>query len=105
VHAQPAGLRWPLQMPSVCGTRVYGSHLPPLLLCPQNLEALSLLEDLWLNDNQIEDLGQVEQALQHVKDSLAVIYLENNPVAKDAQYKEHMRALLPKLEQLDATPL
>lgn len=81
------------------------SDLPRLLLCPQNLEALSLLEDLWLNDNQIEDLAQVEQALQPVKASLAVIYLENNPAAKDAQYKERMRALLPKLEQLDATPL
>jgi protein phosphatase 1 regulatory subunit 7 len=71
----------------------------------QSLEALTQLEDLWLNDNQIQGLEQVEQALQPVSGSLAVIYLENNPAAAEPQYKERIRALLPKLEQLDSNPV
>ncbi len=47
----------------------------------------------------------MEQGLQPVKATLAVIYLENNPAAGDPGYKQRITALLPKLEQLDSNPL
>lgn len=40
---------------------------------------LGRLEDLWLNDNQIESLEGISEAVAGSRDKLATIYLENNP--------------------------
>lgn len=37
------------------------------------------LEDLWLNDNQLESLEGVAEAVTGSRESLTTIYLENNP--------------------------
>jgi len=37
------------------------------------------LEDLWLNDNQIESLEAITEAVTGSKEKLTTIYLENNP--------------------------
>jgi protein phosphatase 1 regulatory subunit 7 len=37
------------------------------------------LEDLWLNDNQIESLEDLAEAVAGSREKLATIYLENNP--------------------------
>ena len=37
------------------------------------------LEDLWLNDNHIESLEGIAEAVTASRDKLATIYLENNP--------------------------
>ncbi|MEW5302201.1 MAG: hypothetical protein WDW36_005004 [Sanguina aurantia] len=72
----------------------------------QGLHSLTQLEDLWLNDNQISDLdADLFAALQPVSGSLTTIYLENNPVAKEPDYREKIRATLPNLTQLDANVL
>mmetsp|Transcript_4993 Transcript_4993/g.10772 ORF Transcript_4993/g.10772 Transcript_4993/m.10772 type:complete len:327 (+) Transcript_4993:33-1013(+) len=69
----------------------------------EGLGALGQLEDLWLNDNSVAVLdAALEAGLKPVAGSLTTIYLENNPAAKDPQYKAKLLALLPKLQQLDA---
>ncbi|XP_024389521.1 protein phosphatase 1 regulatory inhibitor subunit PPP1R7 homolog isoform X2 [Physcomitrium patens] len=67
-----------------------------------NLEELIRLEDLWLNDNSISSLDDIEMKLAGCKNSLTTIYLERNPCALDPKYMRTMRAILPKLQQLDS---
>jgi protein phosphatase 1 regulatory subunit 7 len=40
------------------------------------------LEDLWLNDNQIESLEGVSEAVVCSREKLTTIYLENNPCVR-----------------------
>lgn len=47
-----------------------------------NVETLKLLEDLWLNDNNIESWHTMYEALEGPRQSLTTIYLENNPVVR-----------------------
>lgn len=71
----------------------------------EHLQGLTQLQDLWLNDNQIESLEGVEEALADQQGSLTTIYLDNNPAAAAADYKQRMLALFPRLIQLDADDL
>lgn len=54
-----------------------------------------------LNDNQISDWASID-ALKENK-SLATIYLERNPVARDIQYRKKLKLALPHLQKIDAT--
>ena len=63
------------------------------------------LTDLWLNDNQIESLEEVEAALQPQRETLSCLYLKGNPAAAAPSYALRMRHLLPKLTQLDDNPV
>ncbi|KAG0613110.1 hypothetical protein M758_6G077900 [Ceratodon purpureus] len=67
-----------------------------------NLDELSRLEDLWLNDNNIASMDDIEIKLTGCKNSLTTVYLERNPCALDPKYIRTMRAILPKLQQLDS---
>lgn len=40
------------------------------------------LEDLWLNDNQIESLESLPEAVAGSREKLTTIYLENNPCVR-----------------------
>eukprot|EP00892_Ulva_mutabilis_P001629 jgi/Ulvmu1/11467/UM077_0010.1 len=72
----------------------------------EGLAAQTLLTDLWLNDTQVADLDHLESALQACRDTLEVVYLANSPAAQSTQaYLLFMKALLPKLEYLDSTPI
>jgi Leucine-rich repeat (LRR) protein len=71
----------------------------------EHLQGLTQLQDLWLNDNQIPSLEGLEDALSDQRDSLTTIYLENNPAASAADYKQRMLAMFPGLIQLDADDL
>lgn len=71
----------------------------------EHLHGLTQLQDLWLNDNQIPSLDGLEEELSDQKDSLTTIYLENNPAATAADYKQRMLAMFPHLIQLDADDL
>lgn len=64
---------------------------------------LPMLTDLWANNNCIENLDEVERELQMLKDSLQVLYLNNNPFMENQgqAYKLRMVHVLPNLEQLD----
>lgn len=74
------------------------------------LAELTKLEELWMNDNQIEDLAEV-QNLQVFAGSLQTVYLERNPMhglgdaEKEARYKDAILAAVPNLRQLDAEHL
>ena len=63
------------------------------------------LTDLWLNDNQIESLDHVEEALQPQRGSLSCVYLRGNPCSEAPSYALRMRHLLPNLTQLDDNPV
>lgn len=69
----------------------------------ENLSSLVELTDLWINHNQLtnyEELVELETL-----PVLATLYLEGNPMSRDTQYRIKVVLALPKLEQLDATPV
>lgn len=66
-----------------------------------SLSGTPQLTDLWVNDNEIESLDEVEESLAAVKDTLTCLYLSNNPAAQVNAYKLRVLAAAPKLEQLD----
>lgn len=48
--------------------------LPHLIYCR--------LEDLWLNDNQIESIEGIAEAVTGSREKLTTVYLENNPCVR-----------------------
>lgn len=68
----------------------------------QDIVNLTKLEDLWLNDNRISSLDELETALEGVKGSLTTIYLVRNPCARNLEYVRILRAMMPKLIQIDS---
>lgn len=70
-----------------------------------SISSMSKLTDLWANDNAIESLDHVEEALRPVKSTLTTVYLQGNPCANETNYKLRMLYLLPSLEQLDDNPV
>lgn len=67
------------------------------------MDHLTLLEDLWLNDNQLMDLNATVQHLVKLKANLLCVYLAGNPATEhDASYKATLPQMLPCLQQLDS---
>lgn len=67
------------------------------------LSSLQHLQDLWLNDNQILELEDVNVELDGCRSTLTCVYLSCNPATRNNPlYKQCMLRWLPKLEQLDA---
>lgn len=70
---------------------------------------LKNLEELWMNDNQITDLTEVQNLASYP--ALRTIYLERNPMhglgdaASEARYKDAILQAVPHLFQLDAVRL
>ena len=54
-----------------------------------------------IENNFTHDYSQVEKL--SVNTSLATVYLEYNPVAKDPQYRRKLKLACPSLTQIDAT--
>ena len=65
------------------------------------LEHMSKLEEFWANSNQIGNFKEVEKLAPNA--SLLTVYLENNPIQKDPQYRRKIKLVLPTLTQIDAT--
>lgn len=70
---------------------------------PAEIQGLVEIEDLWLNDNKIENFGDAEKLLP-LSGTLRTLYLERNPLAKDFEYRMKLEVLLPELDQIDAVP-
>jgi protein phosphatase 1 regulatory subunit 7 len=70
---------------------------------------LQSLKDLWMNDNQVEDLEEVRNLAAFP--SLQAIYLERNPMhglgdkAMEKRYQDAILAAVPWITQLDAIHL
>jgi len=62
---------------------------------------MSKLQEFWANSNEISNWKEVEKL--SVNTSLATVYLEYNPVAKDPQYRRKLKLACPSLTQIDAT--
>eukprot|EP01091_Cochliopodium_minus_P020915 TRINITY_DN9312_c0_g1_i1.p1 TRINITY_DN9312_c0_g1~~TRINITY_DN9312_c0_g1_i1.p1 ORF type:complete len:357 (-),score=127.72 TRINITY_DN9312_c0_g1_i1:23-1093(-) len=61
-----------------------------------------ILEDLWLNDNQIESWKGIESLGKLT--TLQTVYLEGNPIHKnDPQYRNKLAGFIPSLTQIDST--
>lgn len=79
------------------------NRLPSLSLC--SMSSCVSLQELWLNDNQIDNWTDIRAILPSFK-GLKTIYLERNPVqaqcASAQEYKQNILTLCPNLEQLDA---
>ena len=54
-----------------------------------------------MNDNEVTDWNCVEKLKANKQ--LVTVYLEHNPLAKDAAYRRKVMLTLPWLQQLDAT--
>lgn len=79
------------------------------ITCIRPVPELTKLEELWMNDNQITDLMQVQNLASFP--SLKTVYLERNPMQcqGDAEAEERYRAAIlqavPHISQLDAERL
>jgi protein phosphatase 1 regulatory subunit 7 len=51
--------------------------------------------------NKVTEWGQVEKELK--KDVIKTVYLEGNPISKDAMYRFKLKSMLDSLVQIDAT--
>lgn len=69
----------------------------------ENLGALTALADLWLGSNDIATFEDAEGVRELA--ALTTLYLEHNPLASDFEYRMRLTAMVPSLEQLDATPV
>lgn len=78
---------------------VGAAQLPPSSIPPLQLT------DLWANDNAIGSLDEVEAALCSQRGSLSCVYLRGNPCAAGTDYKLRLKFALPRLEQLDDSPV
>lgn len=56
---------------------------------------------LQLSNNAVASFEEVEMLTQ--LPNLTCLYLDQNPISKDFEYRKRLLALLPTLEQLDAT--
>ena len=65
------------------------------------LEQHKGLTEVWMNASKLENLDQLKP-LQQLPE-LSCLYLEHSPVARDFEYRKAVTAMLPPLEQLDAT--
>lgn len=70
------------------------------------LETLSHITDLWLNDNAITSLADLEVAAGGpLGGTLKCLYLAGNPAAESAgghaDYRDVLTHMFPQLEQLD----
>jgi len=70
------------------------------------LPELKCLEELWMNDNQINDLSEIRNL--STMSGLKTIYLERNPMhglgdeASEAKYREAILQACPEIVQIDA---
>lgn len=69
----------------------------------ENLEKLTQLEDFWFNHNRVESFNEIYHLTQLT--NLSTVYLEGNPFASDASYRNKVLFTLTQLEQLDAVPV
>ncbi|XP_041125610.1 protein phosphatase 1 regulatory subunit 7-like isoform X2 [Polyodon spathula] len=67
----------------------------------ENISHLTELQEFWMNDNQIENWGDLDE-LKNAH-SLETVYLERNPLQKDPQYRRKIMLALPTVRQIDAT--
>lgn len=69
----------------------------------ENLSHLTLLEELWINNNKIPNLRQMDTELSHLK-NMNTVYLEGNPaqIAEGSAYRRKIMLALPQLKQIDA---
>ena len=89
-----------LQVLDVSNNRVSEVH---------GLEDLQSLRDLWLNDNQITTLDDIEAAARagSLSSTLTCLYITGNPATSQNNNDVRSRILtaFPKLEQLDDSVL
>merc|ERR1712083_968052 len=65
------------------------------------VEHMTNLEEFWANNNSVEDFKEVSKLTPN--SSLLTVYLEHNPIQKDAQYRRKIKLALPSLTQIDST--
>ena len=65
-------------------------------------EFLVLLQDLWINDNKVQDMEGLLARLDDVGSTLTCLYANNNPATADpSDFRRRCLQQLFKLEQLD----
>ncbi|KAF9595384.1 hypothetical protein IFM89_000302, partial [Coptis chinensis] len=72
------------------------------LTAVDDIEKLTRLEDLWMNDNQIASLDGFDLALAGSRDKLTSIYVEHNPCANFPNYTKTLRQFFSKFGEIDS---
>ncbi|OCT81009.1 protein phosphatase 1 regulatory subunit 7 [Xenopus laevis] len=67
----------------------------------ENIKHLTELQEFWMNDNLVENWSDLEELSG--APGLQTVYLERNPLQKDAQYRRKIMLALPSVRQIDAT--
>ncbi|XP_008576592.1 PREDICTED: protein phosphatase 1 regulatory subunit 7 [Galeopterus variegatus] len=67
----------------------------------ENVSHLTELQEFWMNDNLLESWSDLDE-LKGAR-SLETVYLEQNPLQKDPQYRRKVMLALPSVRQIDAT--
>ena len=65
------------------------------------LDAHTHLEEVWMTKSLLSSYDALTPLTRLPK--LSCIYLEHSPIAKDFEYRMKLTAMIPTLEQLDAT--
>ena len=69
----------------------------------QNVSKLVKLEELWMSCNLVASFDSVVE-LQKTAVKIKTLYLEQNPISKDFEYRKRLAEMFPSLTQIDATP-
>jgi protein phosphatase 1 regulatory subunit 7 len=67
----------------------------------EGIEGLVELEELWMTASAMSTFEQLQPLTTLPK--IECLYLEHSPIAADFEYRKKITALIPTLEQLDAT--
>eukprot|EP01040_Poterioochromonas_malhamensis_P011233 gene11234-12239_t len=66
-------------------------------------EDLTNLEEFWMSSSAFHSFDELKPIT--LLPNLTCVYLEHSPISKDFEYRKTLTKMLPKLEQLDATPV
>lgn len=75
----------------------------PIETIGNGLTQLTNLTDVWLNSCKISNWKDVDSGLGSLNENLDTVYLEHNPIANEATYRNKLKLICKNLTQIDAT--
>ena len=70
----------------------------------ENVESLLSIDEFWISCNGITSFDQIIPLQKVASECLKTIYLEQNPISTDFEYRKRLAEMFPTLTQIDAAP-